>query len=72
MPQECQSVLLLRYGMNAEKTIQIVGVQTAEGEDASSDDLRGKFHPFFLSFKKCGNLQYMQRFLVIILNTYVI
>lgn len=58
--------------MNAEKTIQIVGVQTAEGEDASSDDLRGKFHPFFLSLKKCGNLQYMQRFLVIILNTYVI
>lgn len=58
--------------MNAEKTIQIVGVQTAEGEDASSDDLRGKFHTFFLSFKKCGNLQYMQRFLVIILNTYVI
>ena len=37
--------------MNAEKTIQIVGVQTAEGEDAGSDDLRGKFHPFFLSLK---------------------
>lgn len=30
--------------MNAEQTIQIVDVQTAKGEDASSDNLRGKLH----------------------------